>query len=115
MKLNRPVSITFLDSIAVCGLETPTGPCPSLRGAEMYRAASVLFTALALSAIAASAALAQKTTGDITGTVMDATGAVLPGVTVNAVCAGTNFTRSVTSDAQGGFAIPELPVCVYKV
>jgi len=46
------------------------------------RAALGVFLALAIS----STALAQKTTGDITGTVTDATGAVLPGVSVNAVC-----------------------------
>ena len=35
-------------------------------------------------------ALAQKTTGDITGSVVDSTGAVLPGVTVTATCPATN-------------------------
>src|SRR5260370_30885247 len=63
----------------------------------------------------ASMALAQKTTGDMTGTIMDGTGAVLPGVTVNAVCTATNAMRTAVSDAQGGFSIPELAVCVYKV
>jgi outer membrane receptor protein involved in Fe transport len=63
----------------------------------------------------ASTGLAQKTTGDMTGTIMDGTGAVLPGVTVNAVCTATNFTRTAVSDAQGGYSVPELAVCVYKV
>jgi len=63
----------------------------------------------------ASTGLAQKTTGDITGTVSDATGAVLPGATVNAVCTDTNLTRAAVTDAQGGFRISELPVCVYRV
>jgi len=62
-----------------------------------------------------SGAFAQRTTGDITGTVTDGTGGVLPGVAVTAVCTDTNLTRSVVSDAQGGFRIPELPVCVYRV
>src|SRR5438034_6385670 len=60
-------------------------------------------------------AYAQKTTGDITGTVTDTTGAVLPGVAVTAVCTATNSTRTATSDAQGGFSLPELAVCVYRV
>jgi hypothetical protein len=60
-------------------------------------------------------ARAQKTTGDITGTVTDSTGAVLPGVVVTALCAATNLSRTSTTDAQGGYSIPELPVCVYKV
>src|SRR5712692_5882720 len=60
-------------------------------------------------------ARAQKTTGDITGSVSDATGGVLPGATVTSVCTETNLTRSVASDAQGGYQIPELPVCLYRV
>jgi hypothetical protein len=60
-------------------------------------------------------AWAQKTTGDITGSVADATGAVLPGVNVTALCADTGGSRTVTTDQSGGFSLPELPVCVYKV
>src|SRR5437764_164458 len=60
-------------------------------------------------------AFAQKTTGDINGTVTDSTGAVLPGVAVTAVCPATNLTRSVTTDAQGSYSLPELPICNYKV
>jgi hypothetical protein len=58
---------------------------------------------------------AQKTTGDITGTVADSTGAVLPGATVTAVCTDTNLTRTSVSDAQGGFRLAELPICTYRV
>ncbi len=60
-------------------------------------------------------AFAQKTTGDITGTVTDATGGVLPGVTVTARCGATGATRAVTTDQAGGYSVPELTVCVYKV
>src|SRR2546423_1924531 len=73
----------------------------------------VLIAAL-LSALAAPA-MAQKTTGDITGTVSDATGGVLPGVAVTARCGDTGATRTVTTDQAGGFSLPELTVCVYKV
>jgi hypothetical protein len=58
---------------------------------------------------------AQKTTGDVTGSVSDATGALLPGSTVTAVCTETNLTRTAISDSQGGFRIAELPVCLYRV
>src|SRR5215472_1793591 len=75
------------------------------------RVATVLGLALGL----ATGAAAQKTTGDITGSVTDATGGVMPGVNVSAVCSDTGLTRNTTTDAQGGFALPELPVCVYKV
>jgi len=62
-----------------------------------------------------SAARAQRTTGDITGTVTDSTGGVLPGVTVTAVCAETRFTRTAVTDGTGGFRLPELPICAYTV
>jgi len=64
---------------------------------------------------ASTGAFAQKTTGDINGTVTDSTGAVLPGVAVTAVCPATNLTRSVTTDAHGSYSLPELPICNYKV
>jgi hypothetical protein len=60
-------------------------------------------------------ALAQKTTGDITGTITDTTGAVVPGTTITAVCPTTNLRRTTTSDAQGSYSLPELPICVYRV
>ena len=60
-------------------------------------------------------AFAQKTTGDINGTVTDSTGAVLPGVAVTATCAATGLTRTVTTDAQGAYILPDLPICVYKL
>src|SRR5262245_56264003 len=64
---------------------------------------------------ATSPAAAQRTNGDISGTVMDTTGAVLPGVTVTAVCTETNLTRTAVTDAQGGYSVPELAPCVYRV
>jgi len=63
----------------------------------------------------APAVFAQRTTADITGTVTDTTGAVLPGASVTAVCTETNLTRSAVTDDQGGYRLAELPVCVYKV
>ncbi len=50
-----------------------------------------------------------------TGSVADATGAVLPGASVSAVCVETNLTRTAVTDAPGGYRLAELPVCVYKV
>ena len=75
------------------------------------RLAGILLLACAL----ATPGYAQKTNGDITGTVMDATGAVLPGASVTATCIDTNQSRNAITDAQGGYRIPELPLCVYRV
>src|SRR5437588_1425289 len=77
---------------------------------------SVACLAIAFLSIAAPSVIyAQRTAGTISGTVMDSTGAVLPGVTVTAVCTDTNLTRSVVTDAQGGFTFPDVPGCVYRV
>ncbi len=59
--------------------------------------------------------LAQRITGDIAGEVTDATGAVLPNVTVTAVNTGTNYSRSAVTSDTGAFRIPELPIGTYKV
>jgi Carboxypeptidase regulatory-like domain/TonB-dependent Receptor Plug Domain len=84
-------------------------------GWNMRRGFLTLGFCLALACAAAAPASAQRTTGDISGTVMDTTGAVLPGVTVTAVCTDTNLTRSVVTDAQGGYTVPDVPGCVYRV
>ena len=51
----------------------------------------------------------QITTGVIQGTVMDSTGAVLPGVEVTIVNPETNLTQTRTTDADGRFAFLQLP------
>ena len=60
-------------------------------------------TAAAMLAMAAPPALAQKITGDITGTVTDATGGAMPGAPVTAVCEATGLTRTAVTDATGGY------------
>jgi carboxypeptidase family protein len=54
----------------------------------------------------AHSAFAQQTTGDITGTVTDSTGAVLPNVSVTAINTGTNASRSSVTNDTGAFRIP---------
>ena len=77
-----------------------------------------LFTAacavLAL-ALAAPAAEAQQTTGNITGRVLDAQGAAVPGVTVTAKNPETGFTRTDVSDAEGIYRLTALPVGTYDI
>src|SRR5437763_8907217 len=75
--------------------------------------ARVLVLSMAL--LPAASAYAQRTTGDISGTVSDTTGGVLPGVNVTAVCAATNFTRGAVTDGTGGYRLAELPPCVYTL
>ncbi|HET6933001.1 MAG TPA: carboxypeptidase regulatory-like domain-containing protein [Candidatus Acidoferrum sp.] len=57
----------------------------------------------------------QITTGEITGTVMDSSGAAVAGATVTAVCPETNQTRSIPSGAAGEYTFYDMPNCTYKV
>jgi len=72
----------------------------------------LLLLAVVLSVDSSSA---QITTGEITGTVMDQSGAALAEATVTAVCPDTNQTRTVTSGAAGEYRLVDLAACVYKV
>ncbi len=71
--------------------------------------------ALALVAGAATAAPAQETTGTITGTVKDTSGAVIPGVSVTARNTATNLSTTVVSDQTGVYTIPLLPPGTYEI
>ena len=62
-----------------------------------------------------AAAAWGQTNGEIRGTVNDPSGAVVPGATVTATLTGTDTTRTVTSDKDGAFDIPELAVGNYDV
>jgi len=70
---------------------------------------------LFLSLFAMPMAYGQLTTGDILGTVTDATGAVIPNATVTVVNDGTHETRNVTSNASGEYLVSLLPVGHYSV
>src|SRR5215217_610727 len=56
----------------------------------------------------AAAASAQSATGTITGTVVDGTGATLPGATVNVTEAATGTVRTATTDEGGLFRFAAL-------
>ena len=72
---------------------------------------------LALVGILALPALsnAQTTRGAVSGTVRDATGAVVPGASVTVTHMDTNISRSTVTDAQGFYRIPALEPGRYQV
>jgi len=74
----------------------------------------LLFVALAV-ALGCSAAAAQQVLGAITGTVKDASGAVIPGAAVKGVNLATNLAVSAHSDANGSYLLPDLPAGTYRV
>ncbi len=64
---------------------------------------------------AAVPAHAQSVTGSIEGSVVDQTGAAMPGVTVTVAQATTGVTRTTITDVNGLFRLPLLPVGVYDL
>ena len=58
---------------------------------------------------------AQVTTATIAGVVQDASGAVIPGVSVTTRNVDTGITRTVTTDEGGRYTLPDLTVGNYEV
>ena len=74
-----------------------------------------LGVALLLLAVAAIPVFAQGVTGTLEGKATDEQGLALPGATVSVQNAATGFRRSGTTDPQGVYRIPGLPVGAYDV
>src|SRR6266700_43417 len=70
---------------------------------------------IGLIALGNSLLFAQSFTATITGTVRDATGAVVPDAGVTAKHLDTGLTRTVQADTGGAFNLPLLPVGAYEV
>jgi Carboxypeptidase regulatory-like domain len=64
---------------------------------------------------AAGAATVQTATGQITGTVKDANGAVLARAKVKISSASTGLSRETMTNEEGSYSFPLLPVGVYAV
>lgn len=79
------------------------------------RVCTRMLLALALLFGVASTGTAQETTGTITGTVTDETGAVLPGVTVLVKSIETGRSWESVSSETGTYAVTLLPVGTYEV
>lgn len=60
-------------------------------------------------------ALAQVTTGTISGVVRDSTGAFIPGVTVTMRYQDTGITRTLVTNEQGRYQAPSLGLGNYEV
>src|SRR5689334_1578842 len=60
-------------------------------------------------------AFAQAPTGDISGTVYDESGAVVPSATVTIINKDTGLQRTFTTGPAGIFSAPSIPAGVYDV
>lgn len=76
---------------------------------------SMMGLGVALVLLGSSGAAAQSTTGRISGTVLDSSGALLPGVTVTVTEARTGYTQSAVTDERGAYVIVSLPIGNYTV
>ncbi len=76
---------------------------------------SKVLAGLVMLVLLAAPALAQQTTGNISGKIIDQQGAIIPGATVTATNPATGFTRSVVSDAVGIFTLTALPIGNYDL
>jgi len=65
--------------------------------------------------VLAPSASAQKTSGTITGTVTDPSGAVVPSATVSVVSERTGAAREAMTNEQGSFSFPELQPGTYSI
>ncbi|HLK46860.1 MAG TPA: carboxypeptidase-like regulatory domain-containing protein, partial [Bryobacteraceae bacterium] len=65
--------------------------------------------------LASSNLWGQAATATLTGTVIDATGAVVPGAAVVAKNNGTGITRATQSDNQGRYSLADLAIGDYDV
>jgi outer membrane receptor protein involved in Fe transport len=73
------------------------------------------FAALIAALLLAVPAVAQEQTGSIVGVIKDASGAVLPGATVEARSPSLIGVRSTTTDDQGAYRFLALPPGTYEV
>lgn len=81
----------------------------------MRKVSAIVFGVFVAVVILAAPASGQETTGTITGTVKDSSGAVIPGVSVVVRNIGTNAATNVVSDDRGVYAAQRLPIGNYEV
>src|ERR1700716_354256 len=74
-----------------------------------------LFRIVTMTALSVAVCCAQVATGNIRGTVSDATGGVLPNCSVTITHTDTGLVRKVSTNDQGDFNAPSLPVGEYRI
>ena len=81
----------------------------------MLRFLARTLLAAALVAVAVPSFAQPAQTGTISGEVKDATGAVLPGVTVTITSQDRGFARETVSDGTGRYVFPAVPIGLYSI
>src|SRR5207248_11426698 len=84
------------------------------RGGKMKRTFTALFIALFIAVLSCGTAWAQAT-AQISGTVRDQSGAVLPGVEVMATQTDTGIVRSTVTNETGTYVLANLALGPYRL
>lgn len=81
----------------------------------MSRHRSLVVFAVLLITVCAASTFAQTVTGALSGTVTDASGAIVSGVGITARNTETGLTRTATTNGEGYFLMSFLPLGAYNV
>ena len=74
----------------------------------------VLFFLIGLLLCPVALSAQTGSSGQITGTVTDQNGAVVPDATITVTQVDTGSKRTVTTNADGNYAIANLPIGIYR-
>jgi Carboxypeptidase regulatory-like domain/TonB dependent receptor len=81
----------------------------------MSHATKRVLVGIFLAALTCSTMWGQAATGQITGTIRDASGLAVPAAEVKVTQTATGVTRTVTSGAQGDYTLANLPIGPYQL
>src|SRR5438094_627404 len=74
-----------------------------------------MFVIASLMTLVSAPAVAQSTFATLTGTVLDGSGAVLPGVAITVTNTRTQATRTAVTDDVGNYLLPNLDAGEYRI
>src|SRR5262245_30070165 len=84
-------------------------------GMSQYPFARLVTAIVVLIALGTGLSVAQTSTATILGSVKDASGALIPGVSITVKHTESGLTRTVVSSEQGGYDVRLLPVGAYEI
>jgi len=85
------------------------------RKRDFTRLTTTLIGIVGVITLAGGLVFGQNFSAAISGFVHDTTGAVIPGTTVTAKHVETGLTRTVQTNEEGGYTMPQLPVGSYEI
>jgi hypothetical protein len=86
-----------------------------LRKKLLLKIGAIMVVAPLLCLILAIPTLAQRTSGQISGSIVDQSGALVSGAMVRVTQIGTNTERTITTSDEGTYTITDLPIGIYRV